>query len=442
MHKNLSKFLFYYPATMLKGEPIAFLLNEYRLNQWVGREELGKLQLSRFKAILSHAYENSEFYRKLYSDAGITPDSIKSLADLKNIPTISKLDLINSLDEMSVGQGRFFRSSKTTGGSTGQPVKLYKNPMALARERCATARAYEWARLDIGDPQLRFWGVPHSTSGKTKAFITDLIANRKRVSAFDLTSESLNRYYHEALSFKPAFIYGYVSVIEIFARHILDNRLPPIPSVKSVITTSEILTDKSRHVISEAFGVTVFNEYGCGEVGSIAHECEQGGMHVMSDNVLLEVDEDGTGGGEIIVTDFYNLSTPVIRYRLGDYATLSDKQCGCGRGFPLLESIHGRAYDVLQMPTGRRIHPEAVIYVFEGIQSKTNAFEQFQVVQQSSDHVLVRIIPNKNWSSDIQDILIRDLKRDISNDINYTVDIVDEIYREGSGKLRLVKCEI
>ena len=442
MHKNLSKFLFYYPATMLKGEPIAFLMNEYRRNQWLGQEELADLQLSRFKTILAYAYKNSDFYRKLYDGAGVDPESIRNLEDLKNIPTISKRDLINSLGEMSVDSGRFFRSSKTTGGSTGQPVKLYKNPMALARERCATARAYEWAGLCIGDPQLRFWGVPHSTAGKAKAFITDLIANRKRVSAFDLTSESLNHYHREALAFKPGFIYGYVSVIEIFARHILDNRLSPIPSVKSVITTSEILTEKSRQIISEAFGVSVFNEYGCGEVGSIAHECEHGGMHVMSDNVLLEVESDGSGGGEIIVTDFYNFSTPVIRYRLGDYATLSDNRCRCGRGFPLLESIHGRAYDVLQMPSGSRIHPEAVIYVFEGIQSKTNAFEQFQVVQESLDQVLVRIIPNKNWSDDIQRMLVSDLKRDISNDINYNIQIVDEIFREKSGKLRLVKCEI
>ncbi|GGC72793.1 phenylacetate--CoA ligase family protein [Marinobacter halophilus] len=442
MHKNLSKLLFYYPATMLKGEPIAFLLNDYRRNQWVGQEELGKLQLSRFKAILSYAYRYSDFYRKLYDGAGIVPEAIKSLDDLRNIPTVSKLDLINSLGEMSVDRGRFIRSSKTTGGSTGQPVTLYKNPMALARERCATARAYEWAGLSVGEPQLRFWGVPHSVSGKASASITDLIANRKRVSAFDLTPESLNQYYHEALLFKPGFIYGYVSVIEIFARHILDNGLPPISSVKSVITTSEILTNKSRKVISKAFGVSVYNEYGCGEVGSIAHECEQGGMHVMSDNVLLEIEKDDSGAGEIIVTDFYNHSTPLIRYRLGDYASLSDARCGCGRGFPLLESIHGRAYDVLQMPSGKRVHPEAVIYVFEGIQSKTSAFEQFQVVQKSQDQILVRIIPNKNWSEDILDMLILGLKRDLSSDISYKVDIVDEIYREKSGKLRLVKCEM
>ncbi|WP_417566818.1 phenylacetate--CoA ligase family protein [Marinobacter sp.] len=442
MHRNLSKLLFYYPATMLKGEPIAFLLNDYRRNQWMPRDELAELQFSRCKAILTYAYKNSNFYRKLYDNAGIQPDAIKSLADFKNVPTISKPDLINNLAEMSVDHGRFSWSTKTTGGSTGQPVKLYKNPMALARERCATARGYEWAGLKIGDPQLRFWGVPHSAAGKAKAFITDLIANRKRVSAFDLTPDSLNRYYQEALIFKPGFIYGYVSVIEIFARHILENKLSKIPSVKSVITTSEILTDKSRQVISEAFGVSVFNEYGCGEVGSVAHECDLGGMHVMSDNVFLEVEEDGSGSGEIIVTDFYNLATPMIRYRLGDYATLSRKQCDCGRGFPILESIHGRAYDVLQMPSGGRVHPEAIIYVFEGIQSRTNAFEQFQVVQKTQDQILVRIIPNKNWSNDIYDMLIRDLKRDISSDINFSIDVVDEIHREKSGKLRLVKSEL
>lgn len=442
MHKNLSKALFYYPVTMLKGEPVALLLSDYRRNQWIGADKLGELQLSRFKKILAYAYKNSEFYRNLYDSAGIVPESVKSFDDLQSIPTVSKVDIIKNLSEMSVDHGRFFRSSKTTGGSTGQPVSIYKNPLALARERCATARAYEWAGISLGDPQLRFWGVPHSTVGKVKALITDLIANRKRVSAFDLTPESLNRYYHEALLFKPRFIYGYVSVIEIFAHYILDNRLSPLPSVKSVITTAEILTEKSRQVISQAFGVTVFNEYGCGEVGSLAHECEHGGMHVMSDNVLLEVEAGDLGSGEIIVTDFYNFTTPMIRYRLGDYATLSTKSCDCGRGFPLLESIHGRAYDVLHVPSGQRVHPEAVIYIFESIQSKTSAFEQFQVIQESRSQVLVRVIPNKNWTANIHDMLIRDLKRDISNDINYRINIVDEIYREGSGKLRLVKSEL
>jgi phenylacetate-CoA ligase len=442
VHKNLSKYLFFYPVTFSKGEPIAFLMPRYRKSQWASAEELGEYQLEKLSEIVTYAYNNSQFYNSLYASAGFEPGKITNLDEFSLLPSISKTDLITSLDQMSHGGHKLFRSSKTTGGSTGQPVKLFKNPMALARERCATARSYEWAGIDIGEPQLRFWGVPHSKSGKLKAWLTDLAANRKRVSAFDLTYESLNRYYSEALRFRPGYMYGYVSVIEMFARHVVDNGLTPPPSLRAVITTSEILSEQTRDFIASAFNVPVFNEYGCGEVGSIAHECEKGSMHVMSDNLYVEIEDDGTGSGEIVVTDLFNYATPMIRYRLGDYAKLAQSHCECGRNFPVLESIHGRAYDVIQLPSGKRVHPEAVIYVFEAIQSETNAFDQFQVVQEDARRILVRIIPNAKWTDSIHKKLLNDLQRDISNDVEFEVRFVDEIKREPSGKLRLVKCDI
>jgi len=442
VQKNLSKYLFFYPVTMAKGEPIALMMSRYRNNQWMNPEELRSYQLEKLSSLVDYAFKNSKFYRAHYTAAGFTPGNVRSFEAFKTLPPITKSDLMNSLDDMSEGCKKFFRSSKTTGGSTGQPVKLFKNPMALARERCATARAYEWANVGISEPQLRFWGVPHSGLGKFKAGLTDLAANRKRVSAFDLTSDSLAQYFSEALRFKPGYIYGYVSVIEIFARFVIEQGLPPISSLRAVITTSEILTPGSREIISQAFGVPVFNEYGCGEVGSIAHECEQGAMHVMADNLYLEIENDGSGSGEILVTDFFNYSTPMIRYRLGDYATLSDAACSCGRSFPVIDSIHGRAYDVLELPSGKKVHPEAVIYVFEGIQSRTNAFSQFQAIQEAKDRILVRVIPNKSWTDEIKAILIRELKRDISADVAFNVEIVSEIVREKSGKLRLVKSNL
>ncbi|HCW91038.1 MAG TPA: hypothetical protein DHU56_13450 [Marinobacter sp.] len=442
MQKDLSKYLLFYPVTLAKGEPIALMMRSYRDNQWMSVEELRSYQLEKLRTLVNYAFRSSKFYRELYSKAGINTGELRSFEEFEKLPAVTKGDLINSLQDMSGSRGKYFRSSKTTGGSTGQPVKLYKNPLALARERCATARAYEWANIAIGEPQLRFWGVPHSRLGKFKAGLTDLVANRKRVSAFDLTDDSLLEYYNQATAFKPGYIYGYVSVIEIFARYLIEKNLPPIRSLNSVITTSEILSPSSREIISQAFGVPVFNEYGCGEVGSIAHECEHGSMHVMSDNLYLEIDSDGSGAGEILVTDFFNFSTPLIRYRLGDYATLANDACVCGRCFPVIDSIHGRAYDVIELPSGKKMHPEAVIYVFEGIQSRTNAFNQFQAVQEAKSRILVRIIPNSNWNDEVKESLVDNLKRDISNEVMFEVKIVSEIKREKSGKLRLVKCNI
>lgn len=442
MNSLISRSFFFYPATLAKGEPIAFLMNSYRAKQWDGLETIRYHQLSRIKKIINYAYNNSKFYKDLYDRANLRIENINSLRDLANIPTISKEDLINSLDSISESRNRLFSSSKTTGGSTGQPVKLYKNPLALARERCATTRAYEWAGIKIGDPQLRFWGVPHSQSAAQKSALADLIANRKRISAFDLTEDSFLKYYNLALEFSPRYIYGYVSVIEQFANYISENSLETLPSVTAVITTSEILSDGAREKIEKAFGVKVYNEYGCGEVGSIAHECPEGNMHLMADNLYVEIDKDASGAGEIIVTDLYNTATPLIRYRLGDYGTMSGEICKCGRTLPVIESIHGRAYDILEMPSGKKVHPEAIIYVFEDIQSKSNAFKQFQVIQESIREIIINIIPNVNWSDHVESEMINSLKRDIDTDINFSINLVESIERENSGKMRLVKSRV
>jgi phenylacetate-CoA ligase len=440
MNSVLSKTLFFYPITLMKGEPIAFLIGSYRQNQWISKREIEELQLNAFKEAMQHAINHSDFYRELYKSHDISVKDIITLSDIKTVPTVSKDNLIQSLKFMSTNSSNgIFSSVKTTGGSTGQPVKLYKNSLALARERCATARAYEWAGVGIGDSQLRFWGIPHSKKSQKISQLTDLVANRKRVSAFDLTEESLSRYYEQCKTFKPKYIYGYVSVIEQFAKFIIDNDMNPIPSIKSVITTAEILNSNARATIESAFDTKVFNEYGCGEVGSIAHECEAGNMHIMADNLYLEVDGTKENSGEIIVTDFFNKATPLIRYRLGDFATLSDTQCSCGRSLPIIKSIHGRAYDILEMPSGKKMHPESVIYVFEQIQKDTNAFKQFQVIQHSPYDVEAKIITNNNWSETISKRLIEELRLYIDQSAQFRITLVDNLPREKSGKMRLVK---
>lgn len=440
MNKYLSKYLFYYPSTLIKGERIAPYLHRYRKLQWEGEEQIHAYQMQHARKIIGLAYRESPFYRALYEQHGITPEDIRTFEDIARLPTINKSDLIQNIEGMSTWRKRY-SGSKTTGGSTGQPVRLYKNPDALARERAATWRAYEWAGISIGDAQGRFWGVPHSRSGRLKASITDLIANRLRVSAFNLTDDSLRHYYHQLRKFEPAYLYGYVSVVNELALYVTTHNLPRLDSLKCVITTSEILTPEARKTIETAFNVRVFNEYGCGEVGSIAHECENGQLHIMADNLLVEIDseKDGSSSGEIIVTDFFNTATPMIRYRLGDFAALEHSTCSCDRSLPILSSVHGRAYDLIKLKNGRTVHPEALIYVFEGIQERTQAFRQFQAIQTSHDVIEISIVPTPSWNTSAEAQLLSSLESNLSPDIDYQVRIKEKIEREPSGKMRLVK---
>lgn len=437
MNKYLARYALYYPVTWLKGEGVAGLLRQARQFQWITPDQVAEYQLQNALRIAVWAKTQSPFYRQHYKDVELS--RIKNLEELANLPPVSKSDLVNHGQEFITDYKSKYET-KTTGGSTGHPVRVIKNAEALGMERAVTWRGYEWAGIEIGDPQGRFWGVPHTRKGRLKAALTDFIANRKRLSAFDLDEDSLRKYYHQLRKFKPVYLYGYVSVMEALARFIKDQGLPPLSGLTSIITTAELLYPQSRHLIESVFGVKVYNEYGCGEVGSVAHECEHGQLHVMADNLLLEI--EGENEGEILLTDFFNYKTPLIRYKVGDFGRLSAEACQCGRGLPVLEQVYGRAYDLLRLESGRAIHPEALIYVLEDFKSESNAILQFQAIQRSHHKMDILVVPNGSWDHGIAARLRQRMTEKLSGDIDYNIQVVADIVREASGKMRLVKSEV
>lgn len=438
MNKFIAKYFFYYPITLLKGELIFIHKKKYNEFQFKDNAHQEAHALASLNALLSFAKTNSKHYAETLENIQLP---LNSLEDMQRLPLLTKQLLISNIEKIKTFKAQA-ASQKTTGGSTGEPVKLYKNSDALARERTATWRSYEWAGVGIGDKQARFWGVPHSTAAQRKSRIIDFVSNRLRISAFSLSDEAMKEYYQQLLQFKPKYLYGYVSVIYEMTLFLEKNNLPPIPSIESIITTSEVLTSSHKTVIERYWQKRVFNEYGCGEVGSIAHECEKGKLHLMSDNLYVEcIDANGKPAetGEIVITDFFNYATPLIRYRIGDFATLSNQACTCAIKLPVIENIHGRAYDLIKTSSGKTVHPEAAIYIFEDLQKERNAFSQFQIVQDSLHSLQIYIIKTPLWSDDLKNKIRISIQEKISADIECEFHFVDCLTREKSGKMRVVK---
>jgi phenylacetate-CoA ligase len=442
MNTLFSRYFLYYPITALKGEFVALHLNRYRKSQYYTPSVILANQENHAKKLIRHAKLCSPYYKNRLPEISWSGLSTEKFWEVfQEIPLLTKQDLILHGANIQSKRSRFLFSKKTTGGSTGEPVTILKNANALARERAATWRAYEWAGIVVGDPQGRFWGVPHNLIQRKKASIADVFANRIRISAFNISEATLMEYYNKIKLFRPKYLYGYVSAIEEFANFIIEMELPPLPSLVSIITTSEVLTDSRREKIQTAFAVRVFNEYGCGEVGSIAHECEEGSLHLMAENLIIEI-LSGQDTGELVVTDLFNYAMPLIRYSLGDFASIDHKKCLCGKSLPVIKGIHGRAYDLLVTRNGRKIHPEAIMYIFENLQQKHKAFKQFRVIQKSEEIINVEIVPEAAWSDDIKGQVEAELKYVIGESVNVDILLVQEISREKSGKMRVVKSEL
>ena len=437
----LFKYGVYWPVVWARGQAVPIYLRRLLQSQYISRSELASLQTAKLQRMLAYAKRSVPFYGKAF--ASMPECGIKSLADLQGLPFTTKSDLKGNHDAMISRERFYFLTQKTTGGSTGEPVTIPKTRNAMAWELAATWRGYSWAGIDIGDRQGRFWGVPFGEKDRSRASLIDLIANRKRCSAFSFTERDLQAYTTALEKFRPKYFYGYVSMLEEYAKFFQRNGTTPPFTLKCVVTTSEVLTGSHRKLIEDVFSAKVFNEYGSGELGSVAHECEEGSLHVSAENMIVEVMEGNRSClagkvGELVVTELNNYAAPLIRYRTGDFASLSEKQCTCGKTLPVIENLFGRAYDMIRNSDGKLFHGELMMYIFEEAQRNNLGIRAFQVKQEDIQSFTIKIVPDKEYGRPTEEFVTHRIREQFDRNAVVRFERVRQIERAASGKMRLI----
>ncbi|MDV7397759.1 hypothetical protein RZS08_40540, partial [Arthrospira platensis SPKY1] len=114
----------------------------------------------------------------------------------------------------------------------------------------------------------------------------------------------------------------------------------------------------------------MYDEYSTEETWMVASQCRRHRYHIFIDNVWMEfLDDEGRGVapgqvGEIVLTATRSRAMPFIRYKIGDLGRYSAAKCGCGLGFPVLESFEGRADDSFILPSGKFVSSLKVLNTF------------------------------------------------------------------------------
>lgn len=438
-----------YPLVLwARGEQSVFSnLDELQSLETLSANELRIRQNRRLHAMLEYAGQRCRRYRSLLNTS--TPPAPSEAREwLTTLPLLEKQELQGDPEALRAVPPPSDRiSRKTTGGSTGQPVTVTKNRSGTAWNRATFWYGVGWNGVRIGDRGARFWGSPGGLGRRRWSFwAADVAMNRLRFSAFAFDEEDLEAYWKQCLLFKPDYFYGYVSMLETFARHLEESghdgsRL----GLKSIVTTAEVLGDPHRELLEDVFGVPVQNEYGCGEVGPIAYECAHRRLHVMTENVcvelLTETGEPALPGetGEVVVTDLHNRAMPLLRYRLGDFA-VRGAECGCGRSYPVIEKVWGREYEFVVTPDGRKMHGEYFLYLFEDLRDDGIPVDQFQVTQVDQRRLDVAVVSGEGLSEGDLHRIRRGMKFRLEK-MEVRIREVGRIDRAASGKLRVVRNE-
>ena len=275
-------------------------------------------------------------------------------------------------------RGRVVR--KKTGGSTGEPFVYATGVLAQSYLWAAILLSWRVAGYRLGEPVAFLAGSALFGSGRKQRLYYALM-NVRLWSAFDMSAARMDQCCAELAASGCRLLYGYAAAIDRLAQHILDGGERRRFRLRGVVCTAEVLSAPMRARIEQAFGARCFSQYGCNDAGVSAYECEQRkGYHLITERCWHEVGDDA----RLLASDMANDAFFLPRYDTGDRVRLSTQACPCGRGFPLITAVLGRANDMVADPFGNAVHSEFFTHLFR----EDAAIRAFQVLY-DSDALLV-----------------------------------------------------
>jgi len=411
-------------------------------SQWWGRDRLAAFQWEALRQLLHHAQETCPYYRDTWRELGLDAASLASWDDFQSWPLITR-DHIRQHRLAMRTTTPMPRLSKSTGGSSGEPLHFDLNADSNDRRVAMSYRGYGWAGGAPGSKQLHVWGSHLGTVPLWKRWKAELHHRFERhlmLSCFDFTPERMRRQAARWNRYRPEVVVGYTNPLYEFARFVQQEGLHVVPP-KSIIVGAEKLHDFQRELLQNVLGAPVFETYGSREFMLIGAECDHHtGLHISQENLLVEIlDDDGRPTpagqeGHVVVTDLFNYGMPFVRYVNGDRAVAGFDQCPCGRGLPLLKKVVGRQLDVLETHDGRKVPGE----FFPHLLKEFPSVRRFQVVQTARDAITLKLVVDGGLTVADRELLLREVRNCAGTQVAIHLDFVDDIPLTNAGKHRVV----
>ncbi|CUX48234.1 phenylacetate--CoA ligase family protein [Clostridium sp. C105KSO13] len=346
----------------------------------LSRAEIEAIQLKRLKDTAAYIYERVEPYRKKMDAAGVKPEDILTLQDLRKLPFTYKADFrenypdgLFAVDKKDIV--RYHASSGTTGkptvvGYTANDLEVWLNN--VARVACmGGANADDVAQISFGYGTFTGALGLHGGLEKIGASVIPMSSGNSAKQMMFLQDMGVT-----LLVATPSYA---LHLGESLRERGID------PSVDLKLRTglfggegmTEPMRDEMHKVWGEQFICT--QNYGMSELcgPGVAGECTQlCGMHINEDWFIPEIINPDTeevlpykATGELVVTCLNKEALPLVRYRTGDLTRLMYEPCRCGRTTVRMANLSGRADDMLVI-RGVNVFPgqiEEVLFRIEEI---------------------------------------------------------------------------
>lgn len=362
------------------------------------RAKIREIQLERLRYTVRYCYENVPFYKKKLDDAGVAPDSIKTLDDIRRIPPTTKADLRDNypFGLFAVPMKNIVRihaSSGTTGkptvvGYTAHDLDMWSDCMARL---CAAAGATADDIVQISFGYGMFTGALGLHYGLEKlgcAVVPNSSGNTEKALMY------MRDFKTTALVATPSYALYMAETAKKLEYPMSDYHL------RLGLFGSEGCTPEMRTQIETAWGLFATDNYGMSELmgPGVSGECEERcGLHINEDYFLAEIVDPNTlevlgegETGEVLITTLTKEGIPLLRYRTRDISRITYEPCKCGRTFARMDKIKGRSDDMLKI-RGVNVFPSQIESVLVGMQDVSPHYQLIVRREGFADTLEIRV---------------------------------------------------
>lgn len=399
------------------------------------KEELEAIQLSGLKWTVNHAYGGSAFYRKKFDDAGIKPEDIQSLDDLKRLPFVTAEDLQDNYPWplISVPFEKIVRMHASSGTTGKRKVMVYTSK-DVDDWADMFARCYEMAGLTNEDRVQICVGYGVWTAG------AGFQLGCERFGAFAIPAGpgNIDMQLQFLVDFQTTVICSTASMALLLAEEVERRGLKNKINVKKVIfgaeRSSDAITRKIKDLLGaeHAFDIPGLTElYGPGTGLDCIHHT---GIHYWADYYIMELLDPETlqpvpegEVGEMVYTTLRKEGVPLIRYRSRDLTRSIPGRCQCGSLLPRHDKILGRSDDMFII-RGVNIYPS---HIDEILSRQAGISSEYQIylnrAEDGKDYMNIKVEREKRNDSKGDETLAMKIERDIRKEmlVSGKVEVVD-----------------
>jgi phenylacetate-CoA ligase len=398
-------------------------------------EELQAFQLESLKRTVRHAYEGSAFYRNKFAEAGLKPEDITCLEDLRKFPFTTSQDLQENYPWplLSVPFEKIVRMHASSGTTGKRKVMVY-----TARDiddwANMFARCYEMAELSLEDRVQICVGYGVWTAG------VGFQLGCERFGAFAIPAGpgNIDMQIQFLVDFQTTVICSTASMALLLAEEIGSRGLRDKIRVKKVIFGAERSSDAMVKKVKDLLGADhVFDIPGLTEIygpGTGLDCIHHSGIHYWADYYILEILDPETlepvregEVGEMVYTTLRKEGAPMIRYRSRDLTRLVPGRCPCGSILPRHDKILGRSDDMF-IVRGVNIYPG---HIDEILSLQAGIGSEYQIhldhLEDGKDYMIIKVEREAEGNPARDSELAKKVERDIRKEtlVSGKVEIVD-----------------